>query len=284
MLSHFIHLVSNYLLRPRQKNHYHAALLTTRHFSTMSFFLTNFLAAFLLPPLCFLPLLALAIFYFKRRPRVARSLLIVTTALLYIASTPFFVDAALAQLEQHHAAVQQPLPAADAIVILGGGSYFNAPEYDGASTVSEAALPRVRYGAHLYRATNTPILVTGGAPQGGGSSEAAQMRDVLTQDFLIPVRWLEEHSANTYENARNSYALLAAQGIRKIYLVTSASHMPRAAQVFTQAGFEVVAAPTAFSRSDIFGVMRFVPRAKTLLASKILLHELIGLLWYRIKS
>jgi len=250
----------------------------------MSFFLTNFIAAFLLPPLCFLPSLALAIFYFKRRPRVARVILIGTTALLYLAATPFFVDGALAQLEQHHTALHEPLPAADVIVILGGGSYFNAPEYGGGNTVSEAALPRVLYGAHLHRATHKPILVTGGAPGGGQSSEAAQMRNVLEQDFLIPVRWLEEHSANTFENARNSYAVLHPLGIHKIYLVTSASHMPRAAQVFTQAGFEVIAAPTAFNTPDIFGVMRFVPRAKTLLASKIFIHELIGLAWYRIKS
>jgi len=250
----------------------------------MTFFLTNFIAAFLLPPLCFLPLLLLAIFYFKRRPRLARLILIVTCALLYIAATPFFVDGALAQLEQRQTALHQPIPAAEAIVILGGGSYYHAPEYGGENTVSEAALPRVRYGAHLYRATNKPILVTGGAPQGGQSSEAAQMRDVLEQDFLIPVRWLEEHSNNTLENARNSYALLHSQGIHKIYLVTSASHMPRAAKVFAQAGFEVIAAPTAFSNPDVFGVMRFVPRAKTLLASKIFMHELIGLAWYRIKS
>ncbi len=93
----------------------------------MSFFLINFIAAFLLPPLCFLPLLLAAIFYFKRRPRVARVILIGTTALLYLAATPFFVDCALAQLEQRHAALHQPIPAAEAIVILGGGSYYNAP-------------------------------------------------------------------------------------------------------------------------------------------------------------
>jgi uncharacterized SAM-binding protein YcdF (DUF218 family) len=250
----------------------------------MSFFLTNFIAAVLLPPLCFLPFLAVAIFYFKRRPRLARVILIATSALIYVSATPFFVDAALAQLEHRHAALHAPLPVADAIVILGGGSYFNAPEYDGENTVSEAALPRVRYGAHLYRATHTPILVTGGAPGGGQSSEAAQMRKVLEQDFLIPVRWLEEHSDNTLENARNSFAVLHPLGIHKIYLVTSASHMPRAAQVFAQAGFEVVAAPTAFNTPDIFGVMRFVPRAKSLYASKFFIHELIGLAWYRIKS
>lgn len=250
----------------------------------MSFFLTNFIAAFLLPPLCFLLLLGLAIFYFKHRPRLARLILIATTALLYVASTPFFVDAALAQLENSHTALHQPLPNADAIVILGGGSSFNAPEYDGQNTVSEAALPRVRYGAHLYRATHKPILVTGGAPNGGASSEAVQMRDVLEQDFLIPVRWLEETSANTNENARNSYTLLNPHGIRTIYLVTNASHMPRAAKVFTQAGFDVIAAPTAFNTPDIFGVMRFVPRAKSLYASKFFIHELIGLAWYRIKS
>lgn len=250
----------------------------------MSFFIINFIAAWLYPPLCFLPVLLWVILAWQRHPRLARSLLVACTALLYIASTPYFVDGAFTQLEQRDAALRAPLPAAEAIVILGGGSYFNAPEYGGANTVSEAALPRVRYGAHLYRATQLPILVTGGAMQDGASSEAAQMRDVLEDDFQIPVRWLEEHSINTLENARNSYAILQPLGIHKIYLVSSASHLPRATRVFEQAGFTVIAAPTAFNTPDTFGVMRFVPRAKTLLASKIFMHELIGLLWYRIKS
>ena len=87
----------------------------------MSFFLTNFIAAFLLPPLCFLPSLALATFYFKRRPRVARVILIGTTALLYIAATPFFVDGALVQLEQHHAALHAHVVVAPVSVPLGPG-------------------------------------------------------------------------------------------------------------------------------------------------------------------
>lgn len=51
--------------------------------------------------------------------------------------------------------------AGQAIVVLGAGTYFRAPEY-GADTVNARGLVRMRYAAHLHRATAKPILATGG--------------------------------------------------------------------------------------------------------------------------
>jgi uncharacterized SAM-binding protein YcdF (DUF218 family) len=119
---------------------------------------------------------------------------------------------------------------------------------------------------------------------GAESGEAEQMRDALQQDFRVAVRWLENDSNNTTENARNSYRILHPLGKDKIYLVTTAWHMPRAAQAFRQAGFTVIEAPTAFTTRDPIDIMAFVPRVESLRDSKNFIHELIGLLWYRIKS
>ena len=250
----------------------------------MSWLATNFIAAFLLPPLCFLLLLGLGIWYLFRRPKIARLILIALFGLLYLGSTPYFAEAALHTIEARSNALHEPYANADAIVILGGGSYFHAPEYANTDTVSDQTLPRVRYGAKLQRATGKPILVSGGKPGGSQTSEAGQMRAVLEQEFRVAVRWTEDDSNNTAENARNSYRILHPLGIQKIYLVTHAWHMPRAARSFRLAGFTVVEAPTAFTTRDHPGLMAFVPRAESLRDSKIFMRELIGLLWYRIKS
>lgn len=250
----------------------------------MSWLMTNFIAAFLLPPLSLLLVLALGILLLYRRHKFAKPLLLAAFGLLWIASTSYFAEGALHLLEARTTALDsQPLQA-DAIVVLGGGTYFHAPEYAGQDTISEATLLRLRYGAKLQRKTGKPILVTGGKPLGNQLSEAQQMRAVLEQDFRVPVRWTEETSDSTFENAYHSLRLLQKEDIRKIYLITHAWHMPRAAEVFRRAGFEVVEAPTAFTTRYQTDVLAFLPRAEALRDSKIFVHEIIGLAWYQLKS
>jgi uncharacterized SAM-binding protein YcdF (DUF218 family) len=249
----------------------------------MSWFVTNGIAAFLLPPLSLLCLLALGIFMLYRRPRLAKNLLIGVFGLFWIASTPYFAEGALHLLEAQTAPLDIARQHADAIVILGGGTYFRAPEYAGQDTVADATLVRLRYGAKLQRETGKPILVTGGNPLGNRTPEAQQMRISLEQDFRVPVRWTEAASDNTFENARNSFRILHQAGISRIYLVTHAWHMPRAAAAFRHAGFEVVEAPTAFTTRYRTDLLTFLPRAESLRDNKIFIHEVIGLLWYRVK-
>jgi uncharacterized SAM-binding protein YcdF (DUF218 family) len=249
----------------------------------MSWFVTNSIAAFLLPPLSLLCLLALGIFMQYRRPRLARMLLLGVFGLFWIASTPYISEGALHLLEAQTAPLDIARQHADVIVILGGGTYFHAPEYAGQDTIGENTLVRLRYGADLQRKTGKPILVTGGHPLGNHISEAQQMRISLEQDFRVPVRWTEDASDNTFENARKSFHILHQAGISRIYLVTQAWHMPRAAAEFRHAGFEVVEAPTEFTTRYRTDLLTFLPRAESLWDSKIFMHEVIGLLWYRLK-
>lgn len=248
----------------------------------MSWFITNLIAALLLPPLNLLLLMVVGMCFLKRRPKLGRGLLVSGIALLWLSATPYFADGALHWLEKE----MQPVgnASAEAIVILGGGSYFHPPEYDHQDTVSKDTLVRVRYGASLHRSTGKPILVTGGAPLGNPIPEAHAMRTVLEHEFQVPVRWTEDLSNNTLENAQYSAKMLHAAGIKRIYLVSHAWHLPRAIRVFQQAGFEVIPAPTAFSTRYDTNLLTFLPNVEALERSRIFSHEIIGLIWYRLKS
>ena len=250
----------------------------------MSWFITNLVGTFLLPPLNLLLVALAGLLLMHSRPRLARGLLAGSLALLWLCATPYVADGALRLLESGVHAVDPKNQSADAIVVLGGGTYFNAPEYGGADTVSDASLLRLRYAAKLQRETGKPILVTGGSPLGNTTSEAQQMKTVLEKEFHVPVQWAEDASDNTLENARYSYRLLQKSGIKRIYLVTHAWHMPRSALAFQSAGFEVVPAPLDFSTRYRTDLLSFLPNAGSLNNSKIVMHELIGLLWYRLKS
>lgn len=249
----------------------------------MSWFFTNLLGAFLLPPLNLLLLAVAGLWLWHKRPVIARVLLTTAVVLLWLLSTPFVAEALLHELEGEPYVTDTRKPLAEAIVVLGGGTYFHAPEYGG-DTVSRETLERLRFAARLQRETGRPILVSGGRPVGNASSEADQMKQVLEQEFNVLVKWTEVGSDNTFENARLSREMLKQAGIDRIYLVTHASHMARAVQAFQTAGFRVVPAPTAYTTRYRTDLLAFIPTAKALRDSRIFLHELIGMLWYQLKS
>ena len=144
----------------------------------------TFVAAWLLPPLFPLLLVLAGLYAVRARPRTGRALIAGGAVLMLLLSIPVVGSLLVATLEAPFAdPLQQP---ADAIVVLGGGSYADAPEYGG-DTVSGASLERLRYAAALHKSSNKPILVSGGNPRHRATAEAAQMRAVLETEWRIPV-------------------------------------------------------------------------------------------------
>jgi uncharacterized SAM-binding protein YcdF (DUF218 family) len=110
--------------------------------------------------------------------------------------------------------------------------------------------------------------------------EAAIMKEVLIEEFHVPVQWVEEKSHNTLENARFSFDILKGAGITRVYIVTHALHMPRSIRAFEMAGFQVVPAPTGFTTRCRTSVLDYLPNAYALVGSAEALREWIGRLWY----
>lgn len=247
-----------------------------------SWLVANGIAAWLLPPGCLLLVAAFAGWRRRKHPRAATAIMTLALGTLWLLSTPWFAHTLLRRIEPLPA---DPLraPAAQAIVVLGGGQYYGAPEY-AADTVNEATLARLRYTAYLQRSTGKPVLVSGGSSQGSPNAEAHAMKAVLENEFRTPVTWTESASKNTFGNARASRTLLAPLGIHRVYLVTHAWHMLRAQRQFIEAGFDVVPAPTQYATRFRLTLLDFFPRADALSDSSSFCHEILGLLWYRIKS
>lgn len=243
--------------------------------------LSKILAKLLLPPANLLILGLLGAWIVRYRRRLGLGIMLVAAALLYLLSTPIVANKLLRSLEPAHAVALSP--AVRAIVVLGGGAQAATPEYGG-ETVNTFTLERLRYGARLHRTTGLPILVTGGAvARGQRFSEGELMAQSLKQDFGVETRWIESRAHTTEENAVRSAALLTPLGIRDIYLVSHAWHMPRALAAFRAAGLNPVAAPTGFTTAFEADIREYIPDAKALWKSYHALHEWIGIVWYRIK-
>jgi uncharacterized SAM-binding protein YcdF (DUF218 family) len=168
---------------------------------------------------------------------------------------------------------------AQAVVVLSGGTRVHAPEYGG-PTLGSVTLERVRYAAWIARETNLPLLVSGGAVK-HAPPEALLMRNVLVNEFGVPVRWVEARSRNTHENAVNSAALLNAAGIHRIVLVGHAFDFPRTREEFAAAGIDAIPAPINSPPEMPTVLSDFVPSVAGLRLSYYALYEILANVNYR---
>lgn len=238
------------------------------------------------PPSSLLLLLLCSLVLRKRWPKLAAAGLIISILGLYSMSLPITVEYAARALETEPALTPEQWPTlglhADAIVVLGGGRETNDPAWQ-TDQPSLMAMQRIRYGARLAKASNLPILVTGGLHFGQPPSEAQIMADSLQYDFGVSARWLEEESRTTWENAKLSANILHAQGISRVVLVTNAWHMPRSRWSFEQFGFQVVSAPVGFlSGANGRPLSGWLPESKAMWHNTALLNEALGAVLYRL--
>ena len=237
------------------------------------------------PPGSILLLLLLGLVLLKTHTKIAKSLLWSSLVIGYLLSTPLVSGLMLQQLQTYPALSEAEIKQtpAQAIVILSAGRYKNAPEYGG-DTVGNNTLVRVRYGAYLYRLTGLPVVVTGGhVLDREGDSLAQVMAKSLRDDFNVMDVWQEGNSRTTAENAMMTKALLQEKNIDTVLLVTHATHMPRAVQIFEQNGLRVIPAPTRFATFEDKGFLALLPNVGALADSYFALHEMVGRLWYAIR-
>lgn len=203
--------------------------------------------------------------------RCGAVLLVASLGALWLLGTPAIADRLEGAAERCPALdLTQPVNAL-AIVILAGGEVRNrAPEYGGPAA-SQDLLERVSYGAYLARRTGLPVLVS------GSGREVAAMRATLLRNFGVEVRWADDESRDTFQNAAFSARILKAAHVTRILLVTSAGHEWRAVQEFTSAGLAVVPAPAGgLSPPPQPSLIYYLPNAYALERATAALYELLG--------
>lgn len=170
-----------------------------------------------------------------------------------------------------------------AIVVLGGGAKSFAPEY-GVSNLNSHSLERLRYGLWLSRETGAPVAFSGGIGWGDVSAspvpEAQVAARIAAQDFGRQIKWTEERSRDTRENAGYTVPLLKEQGIRRAIIVTHERHMPRAMRAFVQAaqgsGIVFEAAPIDLLDAQLRQPSSWLPSTNGLMMVREVLHEAAG--------
>lgn len=166
-----------------------------------------------------------------------------------------------------------------AIVVLGGGAEPFAPEY-GVSSLQYASLERLRYGLWLGRETGAPLAFSGGLgwSQNDAAPEARIAAKIAAEEFGRPIRWIEDESRDTRQNAARTIALLKPAGIGRIVLVTHGWHMPRALRAFREAagGIEIEAAPIGLARRLESPLLEWLPSGRGFQQTRQVLREVFG--------
>lgn len=200
-----------------------------------------------------------------------------------MAMTPMVANTLVGYLER-------PVPAADScslqppstVVVLGGGRDWNPRGVDDFSGLNAASRRRMDQGIGYWRGDTRRVVVVSGGPTRVGATPHADTLVRYARWMGVPEIALrsETLSPNTWHNARQ-VAGLEPPVERRIVLVTSALHMPRAFYSFDAAGFEVCPMPTDW-RFIPFGLPGYlIPQTSALVKTEVALHELVGLAYYR---
>jgi len=255
------------------------------------------LTALALPPVPLLLLLLIAgrLIASSRRRTAGAALLLFSVLALWLSccagvgmalerwvlrTPPALSEARIAALRQ------EPASRKPVVLILGGGRESLAPEYREAH-LSPRSMQRLHYGLWLGRQLNAPVMFSGGTglAQAPGPAEADIAARIAERDYGRRLRWIENGSRDTRENASASLNLLADQGITDVILVTHGWHMTRAMRAFADSArrngqpMQVIPAPMGLGSMVDRPAMNWLPTQEGFAHVRLALREALGLLF-----
>ena len=254
------------------------------------FTLRKLVAPLLLPLSVCLEILVvgLILLWFTRRQKAGKFLVtagaLILTALSYGPPVSFL----LAPLENRYPAASAQALATSAtpprwIVILGGG-YTPDERLPVTSRISPASLARLVEGVRLYKQwPGTKVVVSGGkgfdsGPEAEPIARVAQILGVARSDLVI-----EDESLDTEDQVRRVEPIVGRSGF---FLVTSASHIPRAVALFHRRGLHPIAAPADYELKGRggFAPNQLYPQAENIRRAEKAIYEYLGLAWASLRG
>lgn len=240
----------------------------------------------LLLPLPFLLLLmgvAIALLWFTRWQKSARTLLTLSWLTLLLISLQPVADKMLKPIEDSYPTWQGG-ENVNYIVVLGGGYTWN-PDWAPSSNLINNSLARVTEGVRLWLANPGAKIIFTGAAAPTNPVTSAETSARVAQSLGVPRQNIItlDSPKDTEEEAA---AVARELGQQPFLLVTSASHLPRAMIFFRQQGLRPIAAPAnqLAITSALQTHERIIPSPVWLMHSDRVVYETLGRIWQKIKG
>lgn len=248
------------------------------------FLMKKILSRFLFPVPLSLEFLLVGLFllWFTRRERAGKALATCGAILLLGFSNTFISNALLRPLEHRYPPFGIVHAGADvhtvAFIAVLGGWADDDPNVPVTSHVSPDLMVRLIEGVFLHREIpGSKLILSGGNDSATGMAKIAESLGVKAGDIL-PL----SEPRDTEEESQQIGPLVSSE---RFILVTSASHMPRAMELFRKRGLNPIAAPTDYlaPRNPIESDDLF-PGGYNLFKSQVAIYEYLGLAWERLRG
>ena len=229
-------------------------------------------------------LLLLSLLLRRWMPRFSFFFSVLCIFVLIAASAPVVSNYLVSRLENQHP-VLQSLPAdTKAVIVLGFGHSY-APQRPINSILNPVALSRLTEAVRLWKTNPTSTLIVSGAPQSTDEPSHAEMMEQMALELGVsPNRIIRFDNTYDTEDEIVSAVKLMAEEVaddERLVVVSSATHLPRAAMLLSQHSVVYSLAPAEFLVSD--GIYH-MPSAYVLLSTDRAVHEWVGVLWYRLRN
>lgn len=202
--------------------------------------------------------------------------------LLLTITNPNISHRLLSPLEQQHKQYDLSVPI-KTIVILGCG-HTNDGMLPITAQLASCSMYRLAEGIRIYKANPGSRIIASGYGGTEPFSNAFMMKEVAIA-MGIPENHIQilEYPKDTEQEAQAVSSIVSSSSFA---LVTSASHMYRAIQVFSTAGLDPIPAPTGHlaqdpSRADWW---EYFPSAQNIRMIERWWYETMGAWWLAIKS
>lgn len=231
----------------------------------MAFSLKKFISFFLEPfTLGFFILIIAFIFLFLNSYKKAKIFLFLGIVYFFLISSSIFSNLLMSPLENEYKNQENlNITKIEYILLLGGDFDRRFDEV-------------IKLSKKLEKAK----IITSGYEGSGTIPEAIEAKDRLISYGIDKNRIImQKKPKDTIEEAIGTKKLL---GTKPFILVTSASHMPRAMEIFKQQGLNPIAMPTAFTvkekKSNSYLSIGNIKKVS------MAMHEYLGLSWLKIKT
>ncbi len=244
--------------------------------TSLFFQLRKILPAVILPVGFTLLLLTLALILRRNRtPRSqkwATALTAIGALVLLLSSLPPVAHTLANQLENQFPRLQPAqCPTAEAILVLGG-AYSHTTQWN-------EAVDRFESGIQLFQHQKAPVLLFT-ATDHPDFNEGAMLREAAIEHGVPPDAVQLTPPAST--TATEALSVQRTR-FRRVILVTSAFHMPRAALLFRRAGIDIVPFPTDYRGEPVsWRLDRLFPAANALFLTETILREIYANALYRV--
>ncbi|GAC1533306.1 MAG: YdcF family protein [Polyangiales bacterium] len=250
----------------------------------MFFFLSKLLDIFLSPFTWSLLLLAAAVPWrardrSPRRARRRRACGVAGLAVMLLTAMPPVGNALLWNLEHSSTSTCDDAVTYDAVILLGGVVEERAMKASGQIAFNDS-VERLIVTDRLLREGKARVAIVSGL-----SPEADALARQI-EDWGIPKERVivEPRARNTRENALFAQEIARARGFDRVLVVTSAFHMPRAAECFAAVGMKVDTLSVDYRAIPSVPFGEWLPRASGLAMSTMVFREVAGRFIYRLQG